>query len=80
MTSERTVGTVKWFSRRKGYGFIVPDDDEEYVVFVHYSAIDGEGYRSLDHGQRVEFEIESTPKGPQAVAVRELAEATSPGG
>ena len=66
--SGRTLGTVQWFSRVKGYGFIRPDDGEE-DVFVHYSVIRGEGYRNLDKGQRVEFTIEDSPKGPQAVDV-----------
>ena len=64
----RTLGTVQWFSRVKGYGFIRPDGEEE-DVFVHYSAIQGDGYRNLDQGQRVEFTMEDTPKGPQAVDV-----------
>jgi CspA family cold shock protein len=64
----RMQGTVRWFSRVKGYGFIKPDDSEK-DVFVHYSAISGEGYRNLDEGQRVEFAIEDTAKGPQAVQV-----------
>lgn len=64
----RALGTVQWFSRVKGYGFIHPDDQEE-DVFVHYSAIRGEGYRNLNEGQRVEFTVEDTPKGPQAVDV-----------
>jgi CspA family cold shock protein len=67
----RTLGTVQWFSRVKGYGFIRPDDQEE-DVFVHYSAIRGEGYRNLNEGQRVEFTVEDTPKGPQAVEVEGL--------
>jgi CspA family cold shock protein len=64
----RVMGTVQWFSRVKGYGFIRPDDQEE-DVFVHYSAIRGEGYRNLNEDQRVEFTMEDTPKGPQAVDV-----------
>ncbi len=71
MASNRTTGTVKWFSRVKGYGFIQPDGGDK-DVFVHYSAIVGEGYRNLDEGQRVEFTIEDTPKGPQAVQVMDL--------
>lgn len=58
-------GVVKWFSRLKGYGFINPDDGEQ-EVFVHYSAIDGEGYRNLYEGDRVEFELVDRGKGPQA--------------
>src|SRR5258708_17805420 len=68
MSDNRTSGTVKWFSRVKGYGFIEPDNGEK-DVFVHYSAIVGEGYRNLEEGQRVEFSIEETGKGPQAVQV-----------
>jgi cold shock protein len=64
----RSLGTVRWFSRVKGYGFIQPDGQEK-DVFVHYSAIQGEGYRNLHEGQRVEFSIESTDKGPQAIKV-----------
>lgn len=71
--SNRVTGTVKWFSRVKGYGFISPDTGEK-DVFVHYSAIVGEGYRNLEEGQRVEFSIEDTPKGPQAAQVVGLAE------
>ncbi len=69
---QRIQGTVRWFSRVKGYGFIQPDGQEK-DVFVHYSAIQGEGYRNLDEGQRVEFSVEDTPKGPQAVQVVGLA-------
>jgi CspA family cold shock protein len=60
-------GTVKWFNNSKGYGFIGRDDGPD--VFVHYSAITGEGYRSLQEGDRVEFEIIQGPKGPQAANV-----------
>jgi CspA family cold shock protein len=64
-------GTVKWFNAEKGYGFIAVDGGAD--VFVHYSAIQMDGYKALDEGQRVEFEIASGPKGPQADAVRPLA-------
>lgn len=67
---ERTVGTVKWFSRAKGYGFIEREDGDD--VFVHYSAIQGAGFRNLEEGERVEFTIESSPKGPQAADVVKL--------
>ena len=58
-------GSVKWFNAEKGYGFISPDDGSA-DVFVHYSAIAGTGYRSLEEGQAVTFEVEQSPKGPQA--------------
>ena len=61
-------GAVKWFNNEKGYGFIAVDGGQD--VFVHYSAIQSDGYRSLDEGQRVEFEVAQGPKGPQADAVR----------
>jgi cold shock protein len=62
-------GTVKWFNAEKGYGFISPDGGGA-DVFVHYSAIQSDGYRSLDENQRVEFETTQGQKGPQAEAVR----------
>lgn len=65
--SERVEGTVKWFNGEKGYGFIEREDGED--VFVHYSAILGEGYRNLEEGQRVEFSVEQGPKGLQAAGV-----------
>ena len=65
-----TVGTVKWFNADKGYGFIAPESGED--VFVHFSAIQSTGYRSLDEGQAVEFDIAQGPKGAQAANVRLL--------
>jgi CspA family cold shock protein len=64
-----TTGTVKWFNDGKGYGFI---ETSEGDVFVHYSAIDGEGHRSLREGQEVELEVAQGPKGLQAAKVRPL--------
>ena len=61
-------GTVKWFNADKGYGFIAVDNGRD--VFVHFSAIQSDGYRTLEEGQRVEFEISQGQKGPQADAVR----------
>lgn len=63
--NNRQSGIVKWFSRLKGYGFINPDDGEQ-EVFVHYTAIEGEGYRNLYEGDRVEFDLVDRGKGPQA--------------
>jgi CspA family cold shock protein len=74
--NERLTGTVRWFSRVKGYGFIKPDNSEK-DVFVHYSAIVGEGYRNLNEGQRVEFIIEDSAKGPQASQVVGLGNGSS---
>lgn len=65
--SERIVGTVKWFNGSKGYGFIEREDGED--VFVHYTAIQAEGYRNLEEGQMVEFSVENGPKGLQAANV-----------
>ncbi len=65
--SERVLGTVKWFNGSKGYGFIEREDGED--VFVHYSAILGEGFRNLEEGQRVEFTVEQGAKGLQAASV-----------
>lgn len=65
--SEKEQGTVKWFNGSKGYGFIERDSGED--VFVHYSAIVGEGFRTLDEGQRVEFNVTEGTKGPQAEEV-----------
>jgi CspA family cold shock protein len=68
--SERIVGTVKWFNGSKGYGFITRENGPD--VFVHYSAIQGDGFRNLDEGQKVEFEVEQGNKGPQATNVTVL--------
>ena len=62
--AEREIGTVKWFNATKGFGFIERENDKD--VFVHYSEIGGEGYRSLDEGQKVEFSVVDSAKGPQA--------------
>jgi CspA family cold shock protein len=64
-------GTVKWFNGEKGYGFITPDDQAP-DVFVHFSAIQATGYRTLEENQRVEFEITQGQKGPQAANVRPI--------
>jgi CspA family cold shock protein len=66
-------GIVKWFSAEKGYGFISRQAGDD--VFVHFSAIQGDGYRNLEEGQRVEFEVTSGPKGLQASAVSPVAQA-----
>ena len=68
--SDRVSGTVKWFNGSKGYGFISREDGED--VFVHYSAIQTEGFRTLEEGQQVEFTVERGPKGLQAANVTKL--------
>jgi CspA family cold shock protein len=68
--SERETGTVKWFNGQKGYGFIARDGGED--VFVHYSAIEGDGFRNLYEGDRVEFAVEQGQKGPSATDVRRV--------
>jgi cold shock protein len=65
--SERIIGTVKWFNGSKGYGFITRENGPD--VFVHYSAIQSDGYRNLEEGQKVEFTVEQGPKGLQAANV-----------
>lgn len=67
MNEERSTGTVKWFNPTKGYGFIARADGDD--LFVHHTAIQSEGYRTLQEGQKVEFAIENGPKGLQAVNV-----------
>ncbi|MGA2110940.1 MAG: cold-shock protein [Anaerolineales bacterium] len=69
--SERIIGTVKWFNATKGYGFIAREGGED--VFVHFSAIQMEGYKKLEEGQQVEFSIENGPKGLQAANVIPVA-------
>ena len=64
-----SVGTVKWFSNSKGYGFISPEEGGE-DVFAHFSAIEMDGYKTLNEGQRVEFEITEGPKGLQASTIK----------
>jgi len=68
--SERITGTVKWFNGSKGYGFIAHEGGDD--VFVHFTAIQSDGFRTLDEGQQVEFEIEQGPKGLQAANVTPL--------
>jgi cold shock protein len=75
--SDRESGTVKWFNASKGYGFISREEGED--VFVHYSAINAKGFRTLEEGQRVEFVIEETPKGLQAADVEVVGGETSSG-
>jgi CspA family cold shock protein len=65
------TGTVKWFSDEKGFGFITPDEPGK-DVFVHYSSIQGDGYRSLPEGSKVSYETEDGPKGPSAKDVRAI--------
>jgi CspA family cold shock protein len=66
-----STGTVKWFSNDKGYGFITPDEPGK-DLFVHQTAVLGDGYRTLADGARVSYEAEAGPKGPQAVSVQQL--------
>ena len=68
--SEKVTGTVKWFSDQKGYGFIQPEVGDD--VFVHFSAVEGAGFRSLSEGDRVEFVIGEGKKGPAAQEVRKI--------
>ena len=68
----RLNGTVKWFSQEKGYGFIVQDDGPD--VFVHHSSIQGSGFRTLEEGERVEFDLKQEAKGPRAENVRKSGE------
>jgi CspA family cold shock protein len=68
--NEKETGTVKWFNNAKGYGFIARESGDD--VFVHYSAVEGDGFRSLEENQRVEFDVERGPKGLQASHVRAI--------
>ncbi|MEZ2371730.1 cold-shock protein [Arthrobacter sp. Y-9] len=65
------TGTVKWFNAEKGFGFISPDDGSQ-DVFAHFSAINSSGYRSLEENQKVSFEVQQGPKGPQAADIQPL--------
>ena len=69
--SERITGTVKWFNGGKGYGFLAREGGAD--VFVHFSAIQGDGFKNLEEGQKVEFTVEQGPKGPQASNVTLVA-------
>ncbi len=69
--SEHQLGKVKWFNSQKGFGFISPEDGSR-DVFVHFSAIEGGGYRDLQDGELVEFTVEQSPKGPRAANVRRV--------
>ena len=71
MSESREIGTVKWFNDAKGYGFIAPESGQK-DVFVHHSAIQADGFRSLAEGDRVEFSIEQGPKGPAAADVKKI--------
>jgi CspA family cold shock protein len=66
------LGTVKWFNSEKGYGFITPEDGSK-DLFVHFSGIEGDGYKSLNEGQKVEYEASQGQKGPQASKVRPVS-------
>jgi len=66
------TGTVKWFNNRKGYGFVVPDEQVEEDVFIHYSSIEMEGFKTLREGQKVNFELADGPKGLHATNITDL--------
>lgn len=69
-------GVVKWFNNAKGYGFVTPDEGEQ-DIFVHFSAIEMEGYRTLKEGQRVQFEVEEGPKGLHALKLQSIQTAVA---
>jgi CspA family cold shock protein len=71
MVGDMPTGTVKWFSSEKGYGFITPEDGSK-DLFVHFSGIEGDGYKSLSEGQKVEYTATQGAKGPQATNVRPI--------
>lgn len=66
------TGTVKWFNNRKGYGFVVPDEQIDEDVFVHYSAIEMDGFKTLREGQKINFELAEGPKGFHATNITDL--------
>jgi CspA family cold shock protein len=66
------TGTVKWFNNRKGYGFVVPDERVEEDVFIHYSSIEMEGFKTLSEGQKINFELSDGPKGLHATNITDL--------
>jgi cold shock protein len=70
MSEQRVIGTVKWFNDQKGYGFLAYDGGKD--VFVHHSAIESAGFRTLREGEQVEFSITTSPKGPAAANVRKV--------
>lgn len=74
MAKTLTKGQVKWFNNQKGYGFITAEGDDDTDIFVHYSAIQGEGYKTLSAGQGVSFELIKSEKGDQAQNVTKLSE------
>ena len=75
----RMTGTVKWFNNDKGFGFIAPEDGSK-DIFVHHTAIQGSGYKSLDEGEKVEFDVAQGQKGPQAENVTRLGGGNPSGG
>lgn len=70
--NETTVGIVKWFNNEIGFGFIIPEDDISSEYFVHYTSIETEGFKTIQAGQKVQFELLETPKGIQAVNVKPM--------